>query len=54
MENETITKIRQDIQEAEEDLKKYENYQYFKKECINNKNIHIKLLKEKLKEELNK
>ncbi len=42
--------IKQDIKEARADLKRYASFTHYKKECINNGKIHLKLLQESLKE----
>lgn len=45
---EEINKIKEKIKEAIQDLIKYKDFEHYKNECISNKKLYIKLLKNDL------
>jgi hypothetical protein len=50
MNEQEIKNIKEKIVNAREDIKRYKTFKYYKKECILNTKLHIKLLNDSLKE----
>lgn len=50
MNKEEINTIKEKIKEARQNLIKYKDFKHYKKGCILNTKLYIKLLKENLKE----